>query len=262
MIVEATSQVTYEEYVSMCGCGAVLGFEGMLAHYGISNAQWTQVSGGWNHIVATNPQYVQHATRVEQESGRIRVGGAPRPISIGTTAAGAGPAVAGDGFPVAADSSLHAVSGAMPGAMPVNFATRPAPYAPAPAYAAPVPAYAPPVPVYGAPAYGPAPAYPLQQGWPQQQQRPSQPYNQPGYNQQANQLGNQVGDAFSAFGYAVGSLVNSAVGIVSPGTPVMVQWSDGNRYPATVMLAQSGQVQVKFPDGRQVWIAQGYVTPR
>ena len=252
---DTTSQVTYEEFVSMCGCGAVLGFEGMLAHYRITAAQWTQVSGGWNHIVATNPHYAQHATRVEQEAGRIRSGGAPRPISIGSAAVdpGAAPAaVSADGFPAAQDPSLHAVSGAMPGAMPVavSYGARPDP---APQQ------------------YVAAPAYPLQQGWPQQQQRPpqhpgyAQPsygYRQPGFNQQANQLGNDVGNAFSAFGNAVGSFVNGTPGALAPGAPVMVQWSDGNRYPATVMLAQSGQVQVQFPDGRQVWIGQGYVSPR
>ena len=31
----------------------------------------------------------------------------------------------------------------------------------------------------------------------------------------------------------------------------MVQWSDGQRYPGTVIMQQSGQVQVAFPDGRR-----------
>jgi prepilin-type processing-associated H-X9-DG protein len=56
--------------------------------------------------------------------------------------------------------------------------------------------------------------------------------------------------------------VNSAVAPFAPGAPVLVQWSDGHRYPATVMLVHSGQVQVAFPDGRQVWVPQPYVTPR
>ena len=40
----------------------------------------------------------------------------------------------------------------------------------------------------------------------------------------------------------------------SPGQRVFVMWSDGQRYPGTVMSAMNGQVQVAFPDGRQVWV--------
>jgi hypothetical protein len=41
-----------------------------------------------------------------------------------------------------------------------------------------------------------------------------------------------------------------------------VQWSDGNRYPATVLCSNAGQVQVAFPDGRQVWVPSQYVVAR
>jgi hypothetical protein len=39
-----------------------------------------------------------------------------------------------------------------------------------------------------------------------------------------------------------------------------VTWSDGNRYPGTVSAVQSGQVQIAFPDGRQVWVPTQYVS--
>jgi hypothetical protein len=284
----APANVTYEDYVAMCGCPPVMGIEGMLAHYSLSMAQWSAVAAHWNGIIATNPQYVHHSMRVEQEAARIRAGGAPRPV-----AAGAPPA----------EPSMNAVSGAMPGAVP------PPGYGPSPAastgfvpsgvpgYSAPPPAYAPPIPqpAYpqppgyppqgpppgyppqgpppGYPPQGPPPGYPPQAappGYPQQPgyaQQPAYPQQpmypqQPGYNQQAAAFGNSVGNAFSAFGDALGSVVNSVVGTLSPGQAVMVQWSDGNRYPASVIIAQSGQVQVAFPDGRRVWVPQTYVVLR
>jgi hypothetical protein len=162
-----------------------------------------------------------------------------------------------------AAAPMNAVSGAMPGAVPPpgygaaaapppGYGAAPAPppgYGAAPGYPGAAPGYAGAAPGY---AGAPAPGH-QQQGWPQQQ---------PGYNQQAAAFGNQVGSAFNAFGNALGSFVNGAITPLGPGTPVTVQWSDGQRYPATVMLTQNGQVQVAFPDGRQVWVAQGYVTPR
>ena len=127
--------------------------------------------------------------------------------------------------PLQPESSPRMVSGAMPGHVPPpGYGAQPAP-----------------------PAYAAAPYV-----------RPSQPY----YAQQAAQLGNDVGNAFSALGSALGSLVSSAVGGIAVGAHVMVQWSDGHHYPGTVVMMQSGQVQVSFPDGRRVWVFQQYVTPR
>lgn len=232
-----TPQISYEDYVAICGCPPVIGIEGTLAHYKITMTQWTQIAGHWNGIIATNPQYMQHGLRVEQEAARIRAGGAPRPIAMG----GGAPSPA----PAQPESATHAVSGAMPGAVPPpGYGVAPAQhgYAAQPGYPHP-----------------PAPGYPQQQAWPQQQPGYHQ---QAGYNQQAVAFGNQVGSAFSAFGNALGSFVNGAITPLAPGSAVMVQWSDGQRYPATVMLMQNNQVQVAFPDGRQVWVPQQFVTPR
>jgi hypothetical protein len=232
-----TPQVAYEDYVAMCGCPPVIGFEGMLAHYKLTMTQWTQIAGHWNQQIATNPMYMQHGMRVEQEAARIRAGGAPRPVALGA------------GAP--AQAAQPAVSGAMPGAVP------PPGYGQQPAYGA-APGYA----QAGAPAYGQQPAaYGQQPG--AYGQQPVQGYGQqPNYNQQAAQFGNEVGNAFSAFGSALGSFVNGAAAGYVPGSPVMVQWSDGQRYPGTVTTAQGGQVQVAFPDGRQVWVPQQFVSPR
>ena len=51
-------------------------------------------------------------------------------------------------------------------------------------------------------------------------------------------------------------------GGVGPGTHVLVQWSDGNRYPGAVVQSAQGQHLVAFPDGRQLWVPAEYVAPR
>jgi hypothetical protein len=76
----------------------------------------------------------------------------------------------------------------------------------------------------------------------------------------AQQAGSDFGQALNAFGNAVGSFFDSAVGACSVGARVMVQWSDGHRYPAQVVAAQQGRVEVAFPDGRRVWVPIAYVS--
>jgi hypothetical protein len=183
---------------------------------------------------------------------------------------------------LAAMTSAPAVSGAMPGAVPPpGYGAAPSPYgAPTPGYGVPTPynvptpgygvqtPYPPAPPGYGAPpgyaapppGYGPpAPGYPPP-GYPPPGY-PQQPYPQPAYPQ-AQSFESQVGNAFSAFGNALGSLASSVTGTFANNTAVLVQWSDGNRYPATVVCSNAGQVQVTFPDGRQAWVPQQYVVAR
>ncbi len=45
------------------------------------------------------------------------------------------------------------------------------------------------------------------------------------------------------------------------GRQVMVQWSDGNQYPATIMQNSGAQAQVTFPDGRNMWVETKFLTP-
>jgi hypothetical protein len=42
---------------------------------------------------------------------------------------------------------------------------------------------------------------------------------------------------------------------------VEVQWSDGHRYPATVVHAQDGHTYVTFADGRQLWVPDSSLGP-
>lgn len=98
-------------------------------------------------------------------------------------------------------------------------------------------------------------------GYPQPGYPPPGYHQQAYYNAQAQNAGVQIGNAFNAFGNALGSFVDGAVGAFAVGSRVMVQWSDGNRYPATVAQPpQAGQIEVAFPDGRRVWVPQGVVS--
>lgn len=45
------------------------------------------------------------------------------------------------------------------------------------------------------------------------------------------------------------------------GAKVLVRWSDGNQYPAEVVATQPGQLQVRFTDGRVLWVDPTYVAP-
>ena len=46
------------------------------------------------------------------------------------------------------------------------------------------------------------------------------------------------------------------------GRAVMVQWSDGNKYPGTITQDAGNQAQITFPDGSQMWIEKQYLTPQ
>jgi hypothetical protein len=99
--------------------------------------------------------------------------------------------------------------------------------------------------------------------YPQPQPYAQQPYpaQQPYYNQQAANAGAQMGNALMGFGNAVGNFFDSAIGSFAAGQRVMVQWSDGNRYPATVTNpTRNGQVEVAFPDGRRIWVPSTVVS--
>lgn len=120
---------------------------------------------------------------------------------------------------------------------------------------------APPPPVAGPPGYPPpaAPQYPQQPGYLQQ---PGYPPQQPNFEQQAGQAANALGTAavagLGALGSAFSSLGNAVAGY-TPGARCLVTWSDGQRYPATVVQTSQGQVLVAMSDGRQVWMPAGYV---
>lgn len=46
-----------------------------------------------------------------------------------------------------------------------------------------------------------------------------------------------------------------------PGARVLVAWSNGQRYPATVSQVNGSQCHVVFPDGQQHWVDMMYLSP-
>jgi hypothetical protein len=45
------------------------------------------------------------------------------------------------------------------------------------------------------------------------------------------------------------------------GRKVMVAWSDRNKYPATIIQVASGQSQIVFPNGQNMWVGNEHLTP-
>ncbi|CAN5763034.1 hypothetical protein BH09MYX1_BH09MYX1_14830 [soil metagenome] len=95
-------------------------------------------------------------------------------------------------------------------------------------------------------AAAPAPGYPAQQS----------------FDRQAEAAANEVGKAavlgFNALGSAFSSFGNAVAGF-AVGARVLVTWSDGNRYPATVAAVGQNQYLVNMSDGKQHWIPSQFV---
>jgi hypothetical protein len=62
-----------------------------------------------------------------------------------------------------------------------------------------------------------------------------------------------VGGAGAPFSYGARAF--------APGARVLVTWSNGQRYPATVTQATGTQCLVVFPDGQQRWVEMQYLSP-
>jgi hypothetical protein len=109
-----------------------------------------------------------------------------------------------------------------------------------------------------------APGQAGQPGQPGQASQPGQPGQavQPTQGQafvdQAGQAANAVvGAAAMGFG-ALGSAISQA--LMSAGSKVLVQWTDGNKYPGIIAQMAQGQALVTMSDGRQLWIPNTYLT--
>lgn len=72
----------------------------------------------------------------------------------------------------------------------------------------------------------------------------------------AEQVGNALG---SAFGGLFGG-VAKAIAPPTVGTHVMVQWTDGQKYPGTVAQVAQGQYLVTMGNGQQHWVPEAFVT--
>ncbi|MEZ4295359.1 MAG: hypothetical protein R3B70_10320 [Polyangiaceae bacterium] len=82
------------------------------------------------------------------------------------------------------------------------------------------------------------------------------------FEQDATVAAKAVGKAFfsglDAFGSAMDQMSKSLLG-PSVGSRVIVQWSDGNKYPGTVAKLEEGRVLVTMSDGAQRWIPEAFV---
>lgn len=88
----AAPSVSFDEFVAMSGAAKAFGVDGMLAHYGISMSDWTQISAHWTDQARENPaQFGDYGMLVEQEGTRLREGGAPKPASVSKGASGPRP---------------------------------------------------------------------------------------------------------------------------------------------------------------------------
>jgi hypothetical protein len=50
-------------------------------------------------------------------------------------------------------------------------------------------------------------------------------------------------------------------GGIGPGRQVLVAWSDGNKYPATVTQVNGNQANLVFPNGQTMWVELRHLTP-
>jgi hypothetical protein len=117
-----------------------------------------------------------------------------------------------------------------------------------------------------------APMSPAAQAAVAQQQYENQMMGQAVQGQVAAQMAAAQAQAAAAYGNAsanMGFLGRGALGVmgygaiaagIGPGMAVLVQWSDGNRYPAKVTQVGGGQVCIALSDGRQMWVPETAVT--
>jgi hypothetical protein len=126
------------------------------------------------------------------------------------------------------------------------------------------------LPVPAQPAPAPPVLPPQGAGFPAQQAgfhavTPQQP--NPAYAQPAPQYVAQQPSAFgvpqSPFApqpYSPAPYPAAAQTMFGVGARVLVQWADGNRYPATVQQAATGHCLVVFPNGHQQWVELQYLS--
>jgi hypothetical protein len=106
-------------------------------------------------------------------------------------------------------------------------------------------------PAGGGTAFDPAAQGAMQMQAAQQQQQAAMQY--------ANQvMGSPMGQMATGMAGAMDRLAGGS-GMV-PGSQVLVQWSDGNKYPATLMGSNGDQSQISLADGRLLWCKTEYLS--
>lgn len=81
---------SFDDFVALSGAAQAFGLRAMLAQYGLSMTDWTQIAGQWTAKLSEEPaRYGNFGLLVEQEGARLRQGGAPKPVAIQRGAASA-----------------------------------------------------------------------------------------------------------------------------------------------------------------------------
>jgi len=110
--------ISFDDWVAMEAAIQVMGFEGMLANYGIDQGTWSQISGAKQQELMADPMGLGQRRMMmqQQEVARLQGGGAPRPVSIqGGQPAAAAPAAAAPApaaYPAAAPAGPGYAAGA------------------------------------------------------------------------------------------------------------------------------------------------------
>ncbi|HEY6459678.1 MAG TPA: hypothetical protein VIY73_05985, partial [Polyangiaceae bacterium] len=112
---KGVASMSFEDYVEVSAGIAVFGYEGAMNHFKLSMGDWTTISAHWMAELAKDPMNlaVRRNQLQEQETNRMRGGGAPRAVSVTRSAPGAAPAGGNVGLdPNAAQAAM--LAGAAP----------------------------------------------------------------------------------------------------------------------------------------------------
>ncbi len=195
---KGTVSVAFEDFCAISAAIAVFGVEAALAHYKISQGDWTSISAHWLNEMSRDPMNLgmRRNQLQEQETARLRSGGQPKPVEFQRGAAGSPAAGGGTAFDPAAQGAMQMQAGVQQQAAAMQYANQ--------VMASPM----------GQMAAGMAGAM--------------------------DKLGGGSGLVF--------------------GSQVLVQWSDGNKYPATIVQSSGDQSQITLADGRQLWCKTEYLS--
>lgn len=71
-------QISFDDYVGMCGAAKAWGAERMCGHFRITPQTWTQIQTAWSATTSSNPHF---APMIDQEAARLQMGGQPRVVT-------------------------------------------------------------------------------------------------------------------------------------------------------------------------------------
>ncbi len=120
---KGTASCSFEDWAFISAAIGVFGVEGALAHYKISQGDWTTISAHWMGEGTRDANVIIQKNQMqEQEMGRLRSGGAPRQAQISRQAAGARVAGGAQAFDQAAHGAAAMQYGAQQQAGSMQYA--------------------------------------------------------------------------------------------------------------------------------------------